>query len=260
MEQFSKYFDSLQAAVLSTKVDDRVGLPCQCQRDVALFRCMDCSFSPILCSFCAVASHTSNPFHRLEKWTGSYFRRTTLCDLGHIIGLGHYGVLCPTRLPDSNGGPTTIVHVNGIHHVRIQYCQCADAPSELEQLAKSSLFPASIERPETAFTFNVLKEFHVLSSTSKIAAYDFFNALADMTNSTFPNDVTVSLLPLLSMFCCDRLCRIDIASSFALSAYGATLQRFDGVARHMALITFSAIANPTQLRSIALLARSPVSM
>ena len=199
MEQFSKHFESLQAAILSTEVDDRVGLPCQCQRDTALFRCMDCSFSPILCSFCVVTSHTNNPFHRLQKWVGSYFDQTALSDLGYIVGLGHYGTLCPNRLPDSKGRPTTVVHVNGIHHIRIQYCQCTDAPSELEQLAKSSLFPASIERPETAFTFDVLKEFHVLNSTSKIPAYDFFNALINMTNNAFPGNVPVSLLSMFNV-------------------------------------------------------------
>ncbi|KAF8655209.1 hypothetical protein AX14_008200, partial [Amanita brunnescens Koide BX004] len=126
---------------------------------------MDCSFSPILCSICIVTSHANNPFHHLQKWTSPHFHHTASSDLEHIIGLRHYGVLCPNRLPDSKGHLTTVVHVNGIHHIQIKYCQCANAPSELEQLAKSSLFPASIKRPETAFTFNVLKEFHMTNNT-----------------------------------------------------------------------------------------------
>ena len=134
MEQFSKHFDSLQVAILSTEVDDHVGLPCQYQRDAALFCCMDCLFSPILCSTCVITSHTNNPFHCLQKWGSSYFGQTALSDLGHIVGLGHYRTLCPNHLPDSKGCPTTVIHVNGIHHIRILYCQCTNAPSKLEQL------------------------------------------------------------------------------------------------------------------------------
>ena len=64
--------------------------------------------------------------------------------------------------------------------------------AEAEQLAKSSLFPASFERPETVFTFNVLKQFHILGSTAKIPAYDFFNTLVNMTDNAFPKNVPVS--------------------------------------------------------------------
>ena len=64
--------------------------------------------------------------------------------------------------------------------------------AEAEQLAKSSLFPASFERPETMFTFNVLKQFHILGSTAKIPAYDFFNTLVNMTDNAFPKNVPIS--------------------------------------------------------------------
>ena len=187
-----KHFDALQAAILSTEVDDDVGRICQCHNELALYRCMDCFLSPVLCGGCIVASHATNPFHRIQKWNNFYFGRAALSDLGQVVGLGHHGALCPNRPPESKGRATTVVHVNGIHQVRVEFCQCSKAPAEPEQLAKASLFPATVDRPATAFTFQVLKQFHILSLTSKIPAYDFVNALVDMTDNAFPDKVPVS--------------------------------------------------------------------
>lgn len=192
MGSFSKYFDVLQSAILSTEATDDVGQPCQCDKEIALYRCMDCSFSPVLCGTCVVASHVSNPFHHIQKWNGFYLHRISLSDLGHTIQLGHRSAACPSRLSGSKGRATTIVHVNGIHQVCIEYCRCVHALPEPEQLARSSLFPASFERPETAFTFSVLKQFHILGSTAKTPAYDFINALVNMTDNAFPKNVPVS--------------------------------------------------------------------
>lgn len=191
MEQFSKHFDTLQAAILSTEVDDNVGQICQCHHEAALYRCMDCLF-PVSCGRCIVASHATNPFHHIQKWNGFFFGKTTLSELGQVVGLGHDGGLCPNRLLESKGRVTTVVHVNGIHQVRIEFCHCHKAPAEPEQLAKASLFPATVDRPATAFTFEVLKQFDILSLTFKIPAYDFVNALVNMTNSAFPDKVPVS--------------------------------------------------------------------
>ena len=124
MEQFSKHFDSLQAAILSTETDDNVGQHCQCQGDAALYRCIDCSFSPILCGACIIASHASDPFHRMQKWNGLCFHRISLLDLGQTVQLGHHGAPCPNRLPGSTGRSTTVIHINGIHQVCIEYCHC----------------------------------------------------------------------------------------------------------------------------------------
>lgn len=160
---------------------------------------MDCLFPSILCSSCIKDSHTTNPFHCIQKWNGLYFDRATFTELGQVIGLGHRGALCSNHLPESTGRATTIVHINGVHQVRVEFCHCVNAPAEHEQLVKASLFPATIERPETMFTFHVLKEFHNLNLTSKIPAYNFINALVNMTNNAFPGKVPVSAFFLSSL-------------------------------------------------------------
>jgi len=75
----------------------------------------------------------------------------------------------------SKGHATTVVHTNGIHQVYIEYCHCIHSISEAEQLARSSLFPVSLEPPETVFTFAVLKQFHILGLTAKVLLVTIFS-------------------------------------------------------------------------------------
>ena len=193
MGEFSKYLDKLQDAILYTETDDNVGQLCTCAKEAAIYRCIDCSLPHVLCRTCVTESHSSDPFHRIRKWNGSFFDRVSLFELGQTIRLGHRGKACPNRLPGSTGRATKVVHITGIHEIRVEYCHCIHALSEPEQLARSSLFSATLDRPETVFTFAVLKQFHILGSTAKTSAYDFFNALVNVTDNAFPKNVPVSI-------------------------------------------------------------------
>lgn len=53
------------------------------------------------------------------------------------------------------------------------------------------LFPASARDPRTAYTFNVLKDFHLHNLESKKAAYDYMAALRRLTSNSFTADVPV---------------------------------------------------------------------
>jgi hypothetical protein len=185
MDIFSEHFGALQDAILLTEHHEHLGTKCQCGADTTVFRCEDCFHLHLFCQTCILDSHLHNPFHHIEKWTGTYFKRTSLATLGGTIPLCHHGELCPNRL-NSPGRPTVIVHMNGIHHVHIKYCHCATAPLDAIQLVWCQLFPASIEQPETAFTINVLRDFHVHSLASKQSAMDHFTALQNHTNKAFP--------------------------------------------------------------------------
>ena len=54
------------------------------------------------------------------------------------------------------------------------------------------LFPASTRDPRTAFSFNVLKHFHLHNLESKKAAYDYLGAIRRLTDNAFTADVAVS--------------------------------------------------------------------
>jgi hypothetical protein len=44
--------------------------------------------------------------------------------------------------------------------------------------------PASLERPRSAFTFDVLDTFHLLTLQGKISAFDFYYALEHKSDNT----------------------------------------------------------------------------
>ncbi|KAG5635468.1 hypothetical protein H0H81_011141 [Sphagnurus paluster] len=52
------------------------------------------------------------------------------------------------------------------------------------------LFPATVRRPTTAFTFQVLKQFHLHHLESKESTYDFIGALRRLTDNVFAHQVS----------------------------------------------------------------------
>ncbi|KAF6750008.1 hypothetical protein DFP72DRAFT_851984 [Ephemerocybe angulata] len=122
-------------------------------------------------------------------WNGGYFERKSLGDLGVILNLGHLGDACPHREQSSTGRKLTLVHTNGFHEMRVQFCHCDDAPDDYVQLMRAQLFPSTITHPQTVFTFDVLSNFHTHTLALKKSPYDYHEALRQSTNSAFPQDV-----------------------------------------------------------------------
>ena len=59
------------------------------------------------------------------------------------------------------------------------------------QLMMAGLFPATFRNPKTAFTFQVLEEFHLDNLECKTTPSQFFSRLRRITNDEFPNSVLV---------------------------------------------------------------------
>ena len=72
----------------------------QCQGlGVARWQCCDCMFPDLLCRKCMRHSHKPNPFHRIQYWTGSYFRQAELREVGLFIIVKHSrGGMCDTLI------------------------------------------------------------------------------------------------------------------------------------------------------------------
>jgi hypothetical protein len=160
-----------------------------------LYRCKDCFGSPLSCIQCLLHAHSYAPFHHIQYWNGEFFQSAKLIDIGYVLHLGHHGQACPHSTVEKE---TTIcvVDVIGVFHHRVQWCCCHDAEPPYAQLLRLGLYPASIERPETAFTFSVLDYFHIDALECKTSASNFYNKLRRLTNSIFPHEVPVCLLHL----------------------------------------------------------------
>jgi hypothetical protein len=130
----------------------------------------------------------------MKHWTGAHFERTSLQDVGLVVQLGHEDgqpCVCPEEGPKG----FTVVSTNGIHKVSVMYCGCHHAgggSAKNIQLLRASWFPATIIRPRTAFTFDVLEAFHLLNLQGKTSAYDYYLSLVHRTDNTGTQDVKVS--------------------------------------------------------------------
>lgn len=204
----------------------------ECRDPSAAYRCLDCIYGQqLLCASCCLTQHHHQPFHRIQRWTGHFFDRDDLGNLGVVIHLGHGGQPCPndpasinfekgTEVPDdwqpyeddveeeegdddepllgidasslSCHTGIVIVDSSGIWKRQVKRCLCPNAPAAHIQLLRMRLFPASIKRPSTAFTFSVLDQFHIEALECKTAAGNFYSKLRRMTNSAFPSSVPVS--------------------------------------------------------------------
>jgi hypothetical protein len=145
----------------------------------------------LLCRDCIVASHCHLSLHWLQQWNGSFFVRRDFSELGGVRHLGHNGQRCPNLRPDTKPTELTIVHTNGVHTVQVLDCFC-QGPTGFapfySQLVSAKLFPASFDKPSTAFTFAVLKMFQIYGQTSKGSAQGFWEILCRRTNnSSFVN-------------------------------------------------------------------------
>ena len=189
----------------------------QCMDKVGQFRCMDCFGQPLLCHLCCLEAHSSLPFHSIEKWTGKFFKKTSLNVEGFILHLGHGGSCCPANVTSATEPEVAeaeegdivdevllegweprdkrtlvIVDVSRVHQLNISWCCCPSAPDHVTQLFEHRLFPASTSRPSTAFTFSVLEYFHVDAVECKTSASSFSTKLRRLTDFSSPQSVPVS--------------------------------------------------------------------
>lgn len=174
---------------------DAVSL-CRCGHADARFRCQDCDVvgSSLLCKDCILASHQCLSLHWFEEWNGAFFVRRDLSELGGVRCLGHSGERCKNLEPTAKPTELTVVHVNGVHTLHVHQCWCVGPTGHMplsKQLLQTKLFPASFERPATAFTFEVLKVFHIYGQTSKGSAQGFWEILCRRTNNASFSNVPV---------------------------------------------------------------------
>ncbi|EMD30750.1 hypothetical protein CERSUDRAFT_25709, partial [Gelatoporia subvermispora B] len=120
-----------------------------------------------------------------------FWRKESLATLGLTINLGHNGLKCPVALDDPRR--MTVTHSRGIEEVAVRFCACLnddlDGTPDCLQLIEHDLWPASWEKPMSAFTVDVLKEFHLLSLQSQMTAQDFIRYLQRRTDNVQTDQV-----------------------------------------------------------------------
>ncbi|KAG1739749.1 hypothetical protein EDB19DRAFT_1895447 [Suillus lakei] len=177
-----------------------------CGGEGGFIRCLSCSGEHAWCPSCAVKAHQCNPFHNLQLWNGKFYKSTTLQDQGYVMYLGHGGHRCPylgamedvfadgegEKIYETQSGVSNlvVVHPTGIYSYHISWCQYPGAEKDRHlHLLKTKLFPASITRPHSAFTFDVLDNFLIDALECKTLAMSFYQKLRRFTNNAFPDKI-----------------------------------------------------------------------
>ena len=62
------------------------------------------------------------------------------------------------------------------------------------QLLRRGWFPATLDRPRTAFTFDCLETFHELTLQGKVNLYDFYHTILRKTDNANLNKSIVSVI------------------------------------------------------------------
>ncbi|KAF8883132.1 hypothetical protein BD779DRAFT_1444238, partial [Infundibulicybe gibba] len=186
--------------------EGRGGCPDSCNRcngSSANYRCIDCDGGQLLCGICIKEVHICNGLHRISEWNGNYFAETSLKALGYRFQLGHrVGEKCLSPQP-AFADSFVIIDVNGVHEVALDFCNCETAQLDFVQLLRYRWLPATVSKPKSACTFRALKHFHLLSFESKISGFEFYRALACLSNNTGitpPKDRYRSLMIMIRIY------------------------------------------------------------
>ncbi|KAF9467072.1 hypothetical protein BDZ94DRAFT_1329986 [Collybia nuda] len=149
------------------------------------YECLDCWGRELRCRKCTIAMHIIHPLHRIRRWNGEYFERSTLKALGVRMQLGHPpGVSCANPQPCFNDD-FIIIDEWGIHSVGLDYCQCGiQNQTRFVQLLRHRLYPATTTNPKTAATFRCLETFELLSYESKVSSFEYYHVLVRLTDNT----------------------------------------------------------------------------
>ncbi|KAF7968492.1 hypothetical protein HWV62_30451 [Athelia sp. TMB] len=93
----------------------------------------------------------------------------------------------------------TVLHTNGVHQLAVDFCNCSPSVEHRTQCMRQSWWPASTEKPRSAATFALLKQFHTLSLQGKLALYDYYKSQELITDGSGLEDVPFRLSQLALM-------------------------------------------------------------
>ena len=110
-----------------------------------------------------------------------------------IVSLGHSGDCCPSPAAPQQ---ILVVDLSGHHTVCVSFCRCSKNVflENFRQLLRVCWYPASVHRPQTVFTFDLLDTYHKVSLQGKLNLYDFYNAIMQKTDNHRGSKPKVSVI------------------------------------------------------------------
>ncbi|KAJ7586193.1 hypothetical protein C8J56DRAFT_1052565 [Mycena floridula] len=170
---------------LETGISDEAAAPTD-SREKA-FRCSVCG-PGLLCKACCLADHARLPLHRIQFWTGSFWRKTSLYEQGFCYQLGHGGAKCCFPGKEQT---MTVMGTCSIQTVLVAHCGCdrSDRLSPVQELLRNGWYPATVTMPQTCVTFKCLDQFGTLNVTATVNVRDYVTTLENLTDGMRTGDV-----------------------------------------------------------------------
>ncbi|PBK63609.1 hypothetical protein ARMSODRAFT_990143 [Armillaria solidipes] len=157
-----------------------------------------CSGGILECQRCVVERHTCLPLHIPKKWNGKYFEDVTLKSLGLRVQLGHWNMHCVNPMPGAED--FTVLHVNGIHKVAVNFCGCEHRVATRLQMLRFRWFPATVRNPRSCAMFSLLETFHAHTLAGKVSVFEYYRGLLHLTDNTEIN-LPKPILAIDATFC-----------------------------------------------------------
>lgn len=100
-----------------------------------------------------------------------------------VICINHASEPCP--VPEVVKESFVVMDMNGVHYLKLEYCGCSKGRhlERFQQLLREGWYPASLDRPRTAFTFDLLDTYHKLTIQGKLNLFDFYLGILQKTDN-----------------------------------------------------------------------------
>lgn len=88
----------MEALISREAMPEDSGTCRHCNHAIAVWRCRDCVMATPMCRACIRFHHREDPFHRIERWNGSYYRPAELSEAGAYLLIRHHSgeAICDT--------------------------------------------------------------------------------------------------------------------------------------------------------------------
>ena len=128
MSEWLEYREQFLNTILRREAPPQAMSCAQCSQ-VMSWRCHDCFGETVFCTRCLVEAHERTPFHRVSKWDGNTFYRSSLSDAGVVLNIGHKGRSCPYY-----ASPDTSTFPEGLPSLHVDVEASAASPGLLDTL------------------------------------------------------------------------------------------------------------------------------
>ena len=94
-----------------------------------------------------------------------------------------------------------VFDISGVHKVAVKFCDCSGySTPRFAQLLRAQLFPSTIKRIKTTYTFALLDMFQELNLQGKTTIYDFYHTLLNRSDPLHLDKRPVRVLDSLYVF------------------------------------------------------------